>query len=325
MDARWEMMKMMGSEVSTVLGALGEGKREERMRECARHLTTQQCECGCELVWRTNYCRDRLCPVCEWRKSIVLARRASAAITRAQHDAHDIVMMTLTVRNVPWRELRETVQKMHREWQSLWRMLSGRWEMYGYIRRTEITVGRDGLAHPHMHVLIDRHSEGGYVKQKALCAAWKNAMGLSYDPIVDIRVCWEQREKKGLTRYIHKYCTKSSTAIILALSEEDARSYIDAVKGLRMVSSGGTLRMQDPAEASEDELMAGIDEVVIQRKWCERSNDFVCKCPRCGKTMRLERSVWSDEAKAYVVEWDGPLQKGSMHWGECIPPNPLLE
>lgn len=311
MDQRWELMKTMSSEVSSVLSLIGYDERGARMSQCAQHLTTQQCECGCELVWRTNYCRDRLCPVCEWRKSIVMARRASAAIERARSNTHDVVMLTLTVRNVEWEELRPTIQRMHREWGALWRLLSGKFDMYGYIRTTEITVGRDGRAHPHMHVLIDRHSEGGYVRQKALCAAWKNAMKLDYDPIVDIRVCWEQNERKGLVRYVHKYCTKSSPSIILGMPAADVIEYVEAMKGLRMVSSGGTLRMKDPTDATEDEMMAGVDDLVLQRKWCERSGDFICTCPRCGKKMHLERALWNGEAKAYVIEW--PVKGGEHH------------
>ena len=303
MDQRWELMKMMSGDVAEVLEACGYDERAGRMRDCASVLKLQHCECGCQLVWRTNYCRDRVCPVCEWRKSIIMARRAAAAIDRAKSNSHDVVMLTLTVRNVEWSRLRETLMRMHKEFQALWRLLAKRHAMFGYIRRTEITVGRDGLAHPHMHVLIDRHSEGGYVKQKALCAAWKNAMKLDYDPVVDIRVCWEQNERKGLVRYVHKYCTKSSPAIILGLDAVDVMEYVEAVKGLRMVSSGGTLRMKDPSDASEDEMLAGIDDLVLQRKWCEHHGDFKVKCPRCGKMMQLDTAWWNGEARAYVTMW----------------------
>lgn len=301
MDERWCLLKTMSMEVSHVLECIGYDERAARMGECARHVATQHCECGCELVWRTNYCRDRVCPVCEWRKSIVMARRAAGALTRAYSDTHDVVMMTLTVRNVEWSGLRETLGKMHRAFASLWRKMAPKRQMYGYIRRTEVTVGRDGLAHPHMHILIDRHSEGGYIPQKELVSEWRREMGIDYDPIVDIRVCWEQKERRGLTRYIHKYCTKSSPSILLSLDAADAIEYIEAVKGMRLVSSGGSLKMKDPDEATEDELMAGVEELVLERKWCERSNDFAVKCPRCGKKMQLERSEWDQEARAYVL------------------------
>ena len=63
-------------------------------------------------------CNRRLCPFCEWRRAKGWRRRFFEGLPRFHEDfpTHKPVFLTLTQRNVPLGELRETIQHMHRSW-----------------------------------------------------------------------------------------------------------------------------------------------------------------------------------------------------------------
>lgn len=111
-------------------------------------------------------------------------------------------LLTLTVRNCPVLEVRETIQEMNAAWQRLTQRKS--WPAVGFIRSLEITRSRDGKAHPHFHVLLTL--EPSYFGRKYLSTAkwaemWREALRVDYTPICDVRMVkpkpWEELRRKS--------------------------------------------------------------------------------------------------------------------------------
>jgi hypothetical protein len=89
-----------------------------------------------------NPCNRRACPMCEWRRSLVWRGRLMPGLDAFfdAHPTHRAVFLTLTVRNVPLGELRQSIKDVHAAWHRLtkWRGFPSDF----WFRRTEFTLGQ---------------------------------------------------------------------------------------------------------------------------------------------------------------------------------------
>ena len=69
---------------------------------------------------------------------------------------HRWVFLTLTVKNPPVTELRDTLKHMNDSWKRLIETKRFKSGVAGFLRTTEVTRGNDGdmMAHPHFHALL---------------------------------------------------------------------------------------------------------------------------------------------------------------------------
>jgi hypothetical protein len=87
-----------------------------------------------------NPCNRRLCPMCEWRRSMVWRGRLMAGLDRffEEKPTYRPLFLTLTVRNVPLGELADQIREIHAGWN---RLAGARWFPTPYwFRRTEVTT-----------------------------------------------------------------------------------------------------------------------------------------------------------------------------------------
>jgi plasmid rolling circle replication initiator protein Rep len=87
-----------------------------------------------------QFCGARLCPFCEWRRSLAWRARMHRGLQRfaADHPTHRAVFLTLTVKNCRISELRQTIRDIHEGWKRLTKLAefpTGHW-----LRKTEVTV-----------------------------------------------------------------------------------------------------------------------------------------------------------------------------------------
>lgn len=160
---------------------------------------------------KASFCRVRLCPMCQWRRSLKLAAQARAIVAESDRAAEAAsvdwmdpdndkrkaarprwLLLTLTVRNVPGDQLAQTIDLLHGSLSKLTRRKI--WApIRGWLRATEVTYNaKADTYHPHMHILLMVPpsyfgGKGGYVSQKRWRAAWQDVLGVDYDPQVDVR------------------------------------------------------------------------------------------------------------------------------------------
>ena len=92
----------------------------ERMSRCANVLFFGYAEDGERRLRNTSYCRARLCPVCQWRRSLKVRAQMNEILEHVER-ARGLryVMLTLTVRNCRSADLRPTLKNMLRAWGQL--------------------------------------------------------------------------------------------------------------------------------------------------------------------------------------------------------------
>lgn len=270
-DAQWDARRGAGEDLAGLLG----GRYGERLDGCAQWLNferttnTDTGECGLRLS-AVMFCQFRHCPVCAWRRSQMWKARFFDALAEAAEQKSELanaawLLLTLTVKNCPVGDLRQTLGEMGKAWNRMTARKAGPMAgIGGWIRAVEITRGKDGSAHPHYHVLLavpKSYFGKRYVPTAKWAEAWRKAMRLDYDPVVDIRRIKPKGEQSAAAvaaAEVLKYATKSAD---LLADRDWALEMIRQVKGTRAIAAGGWLKdaLREDEETQQD-LLEGEGE-----------------------------------------------------------------
>lgn len=110
------------------------------------------------LIASANFCRNRFCPTCQWRRSVKLFRQNYECFEwiKAMYPGCRFVFLTLTVRNVSIDLLASRLADMSNAWHRFtMRRDFKHLDLLGWLRVLEVTRNsRTGTYHPHFHVVI---------------------------------------------------------------------------------------------------------------------------------------------------------------------------
>lgn len=254
--APWAEHRDNGEILSFAYMAL-DASKAARLRTCAPRLVYEmQDEDGqkrlkLHTAW---FCRVRLCPVCQWRRSLKMYGQAAQVIEAANKEqGYSWIMLTLTVKNVVGDELSKTIDEMGAAWQRLTQLKAWKNVVIGSMRSMEVTRNTDRKSasfntyHPHYHALLcvkkSYFQSKYYMKKSEWAALWRQSARLDYDPQV-----WVERVKSNDPKAIAevaKYSTKPGDYI----DPSDIDMMLEAVTVLdrslnkrRMVAWAGNLK-----------------------------------------------------------------------------------
>ena len=110
------------------------------------------------LIASANFCRNRFCPTCQWRRSVKLFRQNHECFQwiKAQYPGCRFVFLTLTVRNVPIDLLARRLADMSAAWNRFTQRRDFKaLGLLGWLRTLEVTRNAHvGTYHPHFHVVL---------------------------------------------------------------------------------------------------------------------------------------------------------------------------
>lgn len=170
------------------------------------------------------FCRVRLCPVCQWRRSLKVYAQAVQIINEMQQQRPSTawLMLTLTVKNVDGCDLPKALDDMADAWHRMLKTQAWQAIALGTLRATEIThnLNPDSSSydtyHPHFHVLlaVDRKyfKSRHYLSREKWATLWQDCARLDYMPQV-----WVSRvrgDTAAALAEVAKYATKPSEYII---------------------------------------------------------------------------------------------------------------
>jgi plasmid rolling circle replication initiator protein Rep len=156
------------------------------------------------------------------------------------YPTHRWLFVTLTQKNVPTTELRDTLKAMNQGYQRLVQRKA--WPAVGWLRSIEVTKGRDGNAHPHFHCLLmvpASYFSHGYIKQAEWVSMWRSCMRLDYNPVLDIQAVKSGDQPSSLVPELLKYCTKESDLVA------DRDWFLELTRQMhkmRAIATGGVLK-----------------------------------------------------------------------------------
>lgn len=220
-----------------------------------------------------KFCRLRHCPVCQWRRSLMWKAKAYKVLPKivTAFPDHRWLFVTLTLKNTPIAELKETLKAMNKGFQRLSQLKS--FPAVGWLRSTEVTKGRDGNAHPHFHclLLVPRSYFGrNYIKQSEWVEMWRKSMRLDYNPVMDVQALKEGSKPMELVPELLKYCVKEGD---LVADREWFLELTRQMHKMRAIATGGVLKeyLKELEEEPTDLIGEGesqeVDEAEIYFCW----------------------------------------------------------
>lgn len=147
-------------------------------------------------LYRANFCRERLCPMCSWRRSYKIFGQMSQIMNFLASD-YRFIFLTLTVPNCEPEELSSLIDDMLKGWHKLVNRKLFKESVKGFFRALEVTRNKNnGTYHPHFHVVLavlPSYFTHGYIKRDEWLHLWQQSMKDNSITQVDVRV---MRNKK---------------------------------------------------------------------------------------------------------------------------------
>lgn len=227
-----------------------------------------------------RFCRVRHCPVCQWRRSLMWKAKASKILPRVVQDYPNYrwLFVTLTAKNCPIDELRSYLDWMNKGFKRLTELKS--WPAKGWIKSVEVTRGRDGSSHPHIHCLLmvqPSYFSHGYLSQKRWCELWQQCLRVDYQPVLDVKAIKPHNSPVALIPEVLKYQTKESDLVA------DREWFLELTSQLhktRAVAVGGVLRKylreleEEPQDLIGESEEGEVDEGHLYFGWKRKEKKY---------------------------------------------------
>jgi len=276
----WRPKKVRNLILADSFRRQGCDKRADRVKFCSFELEFYTSrETGERRLKSARFCRERLCPMCQWRRSLKVFSQVSKVMNVAlqRHNELVPVFLTLTMRNCTGDELSAALDGIFQGWKNFCDHRKLRKILQGWFRALEVTydgdktIGkrrynkrrdeydRQGIKpgdpnpnhdtyHPHFHVILlveEVYFTGkDYMQTEEWVRMWRFACKFDYDPICDIRKVRNRPGKAKNVGDVAKYTLKDTEYL---KNDNDLTDKLVAVLGgalrsRRLYAFGGLLK-----------------------------------------------------------------------------------
>jgi len=288
----WRKYKKLSQVLAEVYLRLGKKYQDVKLQEksyrvggCAEILEFVFLSDGSMKLDRTYFCKNRLCPMCSWRRSLKVFGQVSKVMDYiTERNEFDYIFLTLTARNVKGEELSSEFDRFFKAFNALFKRKEVQKMTKGWFRALEVTRNweRDDY-HPHFHVIVAVNKSyfkesSVYLTQSRWTELWRDCLGIDYTPIVDVRRIkpvddvganepFSVRYRKAVSE-VAKYTLKFSDVMMseeqVRFSKEEAERLTDetvytldkTLAHRRLIAFGGKLREAHKA-LNLDDVMKG--------------------------------------------------------------------
>ena len=198
-----------------------------------------------------NFCKNRFCPMCSWRRIRNITGQLKDAFSVIQEKQKVATLfLTLTVSNPDVKDLKSTIAKMNKSFNEMTRTKAFNNAVLGYFKSIEILGDKTpkGQAHPHFHILLvvkeSYFKKSDYINQKEFLQMWRDATRNQNITQVDVRRIKSKNENfsdidSAIIETV-KYSVKHSD--LCKRTNEDFYYLYTQTKNLRFISAGGILK-----------------------------------------------------------------------------------
>lgn len=275
-DKPWDIHRANADLIEAFHRLAGFKAYAERMSQCSGRLVFKldvDLETGETFLKlkSARFCRVRTCTVCNWRRSLLWTHRALSGLPglMQSHPLARFILLTLTVPNPPIEMLRATLKAMSTAWHRFQRFPEMR-HVLGWIRTTEVTLGKTGpgRCHPHYHALLMVEGDwfsNHYTTRDRWRSMWRQAMRDDSITQVDVRAI-KPKAGAGLVGLdgvslefysalpeVLKYATKP--ADFLEAGVDWFKMYVEQVHRQRFLATGGILKDYLKEDITEQEML----------------------------------------------------------------------
>lgn len=255
------------------------------------------------------FCRQRLCSGCAWRSAVKSAQCVAAIAGALADQGRIMIMVTLTVPNVPADKLRQTVQHINASWARLCkRQLYASWA--DHVRKLEITYNSaSDTYHPHLHCVVfvrKGYFARGYISHAQLLSDWREVTRQPEITQVDVRRCRDRGNTNAILE-VAKYSCKASDysqsetvldTMYTALHHTRTMAYAGRCKQLRTEYIEGRLAAWEEIDATRYTMRV----VYVWQRTADAyaEHDAQAYQMDAAELARLQRD--SDRLAAYAID-----------------------
>ncbi len=284
-DKPWDKHRGNADRVSNHYARSPYQKYSERIKDCSELLDFRLVPEQHEGVYKlklsaVKFCRVRHCPVCQWRRSLMWKAKAYQALPKVVQDypKHRWLFLTLTVKNCPIEELRKNLDCMNKSFIRLTKLKE--FPGVGWIKSVEVTRGRDGNAHPHIHCLLmvaPGYFGVNYLSQQRWTELWQQSARLDYKPMTHVKAIAKHHDPISIIPEILKYQVKESDLVA------NRAWFLELTKQLhktRAVAVGGALRHymgeleKEPEDLIGEDNQGEVDEGHLYFQWKRENKKY---------------------------------------------------
>ena len=254
----WKEKKIDNVSYSEILDIL-KLKKAHNVKQCGSVLEFKPTEEGYLKLYKTWFCKSKLCPVCNWRRAMKNSYQAQRVIEEVVKEKPKArwLFLTLSTKNaIDGETLEQSLKHLTKAFDRLSRYKKVSKNLVGFLRSTEVTVNKnDGSYNQHMHILLcveSKYFRGSenYISQNEWVDLWQKALQVDYRPVANIKAI--KPNKKGdkdiqaAIKETSKYSVKSSD-YLTSNQEKNQEIVKDLEQGLyrkRMLSYGGLLKQK---------------------------------------------------------------------------------
>lgn len=283
----WRVKKIRALKLADSYKRIGQAKKAIRVRFCGSQLSfAVEVQSGKKRLSSADFCRERLCPMCAWRKSLKCFHEVSRVMDAVQSADSNLVplFLTLTLRNCTGADLSNTLDIIFQGWNRLNSNDRMKRIIKGWFRALEVTYNfKVDTFHPHIHaiLMVDKSYFTGkdYIDTRDWVKLWRKTLRLDYDPICYIR---KVRGGNKALKEVSKYAVKDTDIFKddIVITDKLVSILSGALKSRRLYAYGGILKViakqlgaerpedGDLVHISEDENMrSDVQEMLVVYRW----------------------------------------------------------
>ena len=309
LENKWTPKKKWSRMLSECYKRLHKYKKAKSVSECANFLEFRKPVEVCAPVldavaskrgatsdgWKLSlafFCRDRLCPSCQWRRTLKVFSQVSRIMNTIEHD-FNFVFLTLTVPNCTGEELPNVLDELSKAWFRFSHYKRFQNAVDGYFKSLEVTYNKiTGLYHPHLHTVLavglDYYTSDKYINQSEpffeWTKMWQKALKTTDTRIVHVEKigATEKKTVGGAVAEASKYSVKTTDYIKISDTKKRDKVVSDlnnALTGRRLCSFGGIFEDVRKALQLDDyddgdlihvdgtEIRPDVDYMIRTYKW----------------------------------------------------------
>lgn len=250
-----------------------------------------------------NFCRDRFCPMCQWRLSLKESYSIEIVMNAiSERLKYDYIFVTFTAPNVKGYDLSDEIKLLSRSFTKMMKRTKLVKSIKGYVRKIEVTYNskRDDY-NQHIHAIMAvekgyfdyKDNENPYINHDEWLTFWREATGKTKvnddgtDEISQLDVK-KIKDIEGSAKEVGKYTVKSADYLY---SKDVFEVLLVALKNKRLIAFGGVFKeYRDLFKKGELDSFKKIDETeYVYRLWMSWNDET--------HQYKKEYKVLSDEAK----------------------------
>lgn len=238
-DDKWTIGKKSQQKIYVAFAELGDFARSKKIKDCGSSLLFKLVETGERKLHTAFFCKDALCPVCSWRKSLREFAVLRDVRSKLEGEGYQFVHLTLTLKNMPTLE-----GQVSRLWGAFKKLKERKFIkkiLAGYYGSLEFTWSNKGW-HPHLHLLValdksiklPMSMEAWTSFTRSIEDAWREITGDSF--IIKAKALTAANTHEA-TKYVTKFETFRGFG-----GKERLEELAREIKGRKLRTKGGVMR-----------------------------------------------------------------------------------